>query len=140
MSCKIEAILDEERLEFVYKDTALVELVDAIDTYNLLNTQLRMEFAEKPFFHFTIKNHALAHVALQAAVLSPRFSLWGPYLPAQKPKKYTYHNAKNWDLGQTTQQKEMGTLPTQRLEEALVHKKLTFLWGPKLSTQKMGSH
>eukprot|EP00971_Amphidinium_carterae_P180249 3575012-Amphidinium_carterae.3 len=88
MSCKIEAILDEERLVFVYKDTALVELMDAIDTYNMLNTQLRMEFAEKPFFHFTIKNHALAHVALQAAVLSPRFCLWGPYLLPDQNKKH----------------------------------------------------
>ena len=40
--------------------------------YNLLTTELRLHFAGTPLFHFTMKQHALAHIALDGSEINPR--------------------------------------------------------------------
>eukprot|EP00971_Amphidinium_carterae_P332401 6466548-Amphidinium_carterae.1 len=72
MSYKVDVILGEHAEEFLLKGKALVAFREAVDSFNMLNTQLRMAFNTKPFFHFTVKNHILAHIALQASEISPR--------------------------------------------------------------------
>eukprot|EP00971_Amphidinium_carterae_P081287 1608155-Amphidinium_carterae.1 len=72
MSAKVDAIMDEERETIVFTGHTYKAFNTAITDFNLVATQLRMLAGGQPLWHFTIKNHALCHCALQSGRLNPR--------------------------------------------------------------------
>ena len=60
---------DEFRLWGHQTGTALEE---AVVNYSLLSAELRMHFQGKQWWNYTIKQHALSHIGIDAKELSPR--------------------------------------------------------------------
>ena len=71
-SLLIDTILQSEGEAFRLKGQGARDFEQAILNYNLLSTELRMHFAGKQWFNYTIKQHALAHIAIDAKEISPR--------------------------------------------------------------------
>eukprot|EP00971_Amphidinium_carterae_P348388 6490463-Amphidinium_carterae.1 len=71
-SCLIDEILGYTKELFVLDADAAESLRDAILQFNILATELRFRFDATMLFHFTVKNHALCHVAEDCTNFHPR--------------------------------------------------------------------
>ena len=68
----IDKILTDTASHFRLTGSAAAQFQAAIMNYNLLSSELRMAFGGEQFFNFTIKQHGLAHVALDCTEMHPR--------------------------------------------------------------------
>eukprot|EP00971_Amphidinium_carterae_P323347 6426037-Amphidinium_carterae.1 len=67
-----KTILDESRTAYRLQGQRAKAFQDAIDNYNVSNTKLRFVAGGTAIWHFTFKNHALTHIAIDAETMSPR--------------------------------------------------------------------
>eukprot|EP00971_Amphidinium_carterae_P053458 1053296-Amphidinium_carterae.1 len=71
-SSLIDEILGYTKELFVLDGDAAENLRDAIHQFNILATELRFRFDATMLFHFTVKNHAMCHVAEDCRSFHPR--------------------------------------------------------------------
>ena len=74
-SLLIDTILQERSEDFRLQGVVAETFQSAVLNYNLLTTELRLAFGGRQLFNYTIKQHALSHIALDALELSPRLEI-----------------------------------------------------------------
>ena len=71
-SLLIDTLLQHSGDEFRLSGQTGTAFEEAIVNYSLLSAELRMHFQGKQWWNYTIKQHALSHIGIDAKELSPR--------------------------------------------------------------------